>query len=364
MTVDLWDWIYERRQEYQRAGDEERVRLTKYWECAHPFGETDPDRAVALLAEGRLLAAELGDRWWKIILDQWHLAALLHFKRDYRQAVELAVRNAVAVSRPENAAYPGRWHVYRDLAGAYIGVDPEGYAERIRETLAYIDREIPAETVEARYLTLGCLRQFHQEMGDFAAVEATVTQAQNLLDRDYERRESGEYSMIFHYSALCWVAARREDWRKLAEVAALGEEMARTYEKQMELCEFLAWQAVLARRDGEEARAQRLHTTAAAKRARLRMPSEREYPDATALFHELGGDLDKALQMREWELANIAGTGRLAYECEIHVKRAALLAKMGLLRTAHLDAARQAALILHKPEKALAEIDKLAVSLR
>ena len=125
--------------------------------------------------------------------------------------------------------------------------------------------------------------------------------------------------MIFHYSALCWMAsAQRQDWEKLAEVAALGEEAARSVGKQMELCEFLAWQSVLARRAGDEPRARRLHAQAAAKMAALRMPSEREYPDATALFHELGGDLDKALQMREWELANIASTGRVAYECEIH----------------------------------------------
>jgi hypothetical protein len=130
------------------------------------------------------------------------------------------------------------------------------------------------------------------------------------------------------------------------------------------MCEFLAWQAVLARRDGDEARAQRLYATATAKRARLRMPSEREYPDATALFHELGGDFDKALHMRDWELTNIASTGRVAYECEIHLKRATLLAKMGLLRIEHLDAARRAALKQHKPEKALAEIDKIAISLR
>ena len=51
VTVDLWDWIYERRQEYQRAGDEERVRLTKYWECAHPFAETDIDAQVRVVAQ-------------------------------------------------------------------------------------------------------------------------------------------------------------------------------------------------------------------------------------------------------------------------------------------------------------------------
>ena len=106
--------------------------------CAHPFGETDPDRALAILVEGRALAEALGERWWKLILDYWHLGALLHFKRDYRRAVELAVRNTVAVSRPENVNFP--------VGAAFLSIaiwraptsasDPEGYAaERIRETL-------------------------------------------------------------------------------------------------------------------------------------------------------------------------------------------------------------------------------------
>jgi hypothetical protein len=362
--MDLWEWIGERRAQYEHAGDEARVRLTRYWEMAHPLGETDPDQAVALLAEGRLLAAELGERWWQLVLDHWHLAALLHFKRDYRQAAEAAVRIAVAASRPENAAFPGRWVVYRDLVSAYVGVDPEGYADRIREALAYLDRAIPPEPNEARYLMLGSARQFHQEMGDFDAAEATAMQAQALLDRDREYRHHGRYSMIFHYSALCWIAARREDWRRLAEVAALGEETARSRNKQMELCEFLAWQAVLARRDGDESRARRLHSTAAAKMARLRMPSEREYPDATVLFHELGGELDKALPVRDRELAVLADHGRFAYECEAHLKRAALRAKMGLLRREDLDAARQAALKLRKPDKALTEIERWLAALR
>lgn len=168
--------------------------------------------------------------------------------------------------------------------------------------------------------------------------------------------------MTFHYSGLCWMAHRREDWQKLAEFAALGEESAWHPSQQLELCEFLMWQAVLARREGDERQACRFHATATAKQARLQGVFQREYPDALTLFHELGGHLDRALQVRDWEMAAVKQQGRFAYECEIHLKRTALLAKMGRLRTADLDAARQAALKLRKPEKELAEIDKLAAA--
>src|SRR5262249_27969759 len=146
------------------------------------------------------------------------------------------------------------------------------------------------------------------------------------------------------------------------EMAALGEESARNQGQEQELCEFLAWQAVLARRAGDERRGGRLFAQAAAKRAALRSPPEREYPDAAALYHELGNDLETALQVREWEAALVTNRGRAAYECEAHVKRCGVLARLGRLRTADLDATRELARRLLNPDKALAEIDALAGS--
>lgn len=360
---EFWDWVYARQGEYVLAGDRERARLPLYWGRAFAFRETDPARADAILREGCQLAEQLGERWWSMVTLHWRLQALMHFLKDYREVVELAVRNSVAASKPENAGFPARWYVYLDLVTAYRGVDPEGYAGPIRETLAYLERDIPDVPLSERYLMLENLRGFHVECGDFVTAEAVVARMQELADRDNDRYRVAHY-LTCNYSDLCAIAVRQEDWTKLADAATEGESAARTAGLQMELCEFLTWQAVLARRAGDEPRARRLHATAAAKIANLRMPPQREYPDAVALFHELGGELDKALPVRDRELAVLADHGRLAYECEAHLKRAALLAKMGLLRREDLDAARQAACKLRKPEKALAEIERLLATLR
>jgi hypothetical protein len=206
------------------------------------------------------------------------------------------------------------------------------------------------------------LRGFHMECGDIDTAEAVVMRMQELADRDYERYRVVHY-LTCNYSDLCAIAVRQEDWTKLADAAAEGENVARAAGLQMELCEFLTWQAVLARRAGDEPRARRLHATAASKIAGLRMPPQRDYPDAVVMFHELGGELDKALPVRDRELAVLADHGRFAYECEAHLKRAALRAKMGLLRREDLGAARQAALQLRKPQKAVAEIERLSSEL-
>jgi hypothetical protein len=360
---EFWDWVYARQAEYHIAGDRERARLPLYWGQAFEFRETDPAHAEAILREGWHLAQSLGEPWWTMVLLHWRLQSLMHWLKDYREVVELAVRNSVAASKPENAAFPARWYVYLDLATAYRGVDPEGYAAPIREALAYLERDIPDVPLSERYLMLENLRGFHLECGDIAAAESVATWMQELADRDTDRHRVAHY-LTCNYSDLCAIAVRQEDWNKLADAATEGENAARTAGLQMELCEFLTWQAVLARRAGDEPRARRLHATAAAKIAGLRMPPQREYPDAVALFHELGGELDKALPVRDRELAVLADHGRFAYECEAHLKRAALRAKMGLLRREDLDAARQVACKLRKPERALTEIERLLAALR
>jgi hypothetical protein len=355
--MDIWDWILERRKEYTAAGDNDRLRLTTCWQRAFPFREKDPDQAVALMSEGVALAEELGERWWTMLLNHWRLSALIHFKKDYRQAIELAVRNSLAAAKPENTAFPARLSLYSDLIDVYLGVDAEGYADQIRATLAYLDKEI-AQADEQRYMLLGSTRDFHMHLGDFAAAEATVMQAMDLVGRDPDRRQ-GIHHSVFNISALCWIAYQQQDFEKMADAAADGEQAARTVGHQMELCEFLAWQAVVARKQGDELRARRLQSTANTTMSRIQMPPNREYPDAMVLFHELGGDLDKALQVRDRELAANDNLGRLAYLCEVRVKRCTLLAKMGRLQAADVDAARQAAQKLRKPERWLAETEKL-----
>jgi hypothetical protein len=322
------------------------------------YQDTDPDRAVSILREGCLLAEEVGDRWLTIALYHWLLAVVMGCRRDYRQVIELAIRNTLAVSKPENAAFPDRWVIYLQLAEAYLGIDPEGHAELIRETLMRLDRDTPAGAVDQRCGILNSLCRFHLELGEFEDAKAAIHRIEemNAFGVDEECRT---FTLVFLYAALCWMAYKQGDWKQLSAAAELGEGAARAMDLEYELSDFFAWQAVLARLDGDEQRAARLLSTAAAKLSRRQIPPEREYPDAMAFYHELGDDLGRALEVRDWELACVKDTGRFAYECEVHLKRAALLAKMSRLRLSDLETAREAALKLQRPEKALTEIDAL-----
>jgi hypothetical protein len=359
---NLSDWIVEQDRAYRKAGDDERLFISDGWSRAFKFRETDPNQAIQVLHEARQHAEQLGDLYWMMITEHWRLSAMMYFKKDYRQVVELAVQNAVLAAKPEHAAFPGKLVIYSDLALAYSDVDPEGYADEVRKTLSYLDKELPQEPNEDRYLMLEIDCDFHLGLGDLKGARQAIARTMALAASGSRRRQGAHFS-AFAFAALCWVACQEGDWRGVAESAEAGEECARIVGHQMELCEFLAWQAVVARREKDELRARRLHFTAHTTMSRIRMPPNREYPDAMMLFPELGGDLDKALQVRDRELSANHNLGRLAYLCEAHVKRCQLLAKMGRLQAADLDAARQAVQKLRKPERWLAEIDKLAAAL-
>jgi hypothetical protein len=123
---------------------------------------------------------------------------------------------------------------------------------------------------------------------------------------------------------------------------------------QVELSGFLMWQALLARRAGNEARASQLHRQANTRIARLRMPPDSAYRDAESAFHEHSGRLDLALAVRDDELAGLRDRGRFFLESSTHVKRCDLLRRLGHLTPADLRAARESAGNLREPSTVLA----------
>jgi hypothetical protein len=352
------DWFDEYGWDALRRGDEERVRLARLHHEAYGHRETDPDRALALIAQGRRLAERLREPWWVLYYDHYHVHALLHFKQDYNDVLERAVGNTLEARKPAYAAFPRRLLIHDDLVAAYTGIDPVGYAGPIREALAWLDAEAPAAG-EDRYMLLGAVRQLALDLGELGAAEEAVRQTLALADADADRGMA-QHFLVFTYAALADLCWRRGDWAGLAEVTATGEEVARQVGHRVELAGFWMWQALLARRAGEEGRAAALYRKASGSMARVRMPPDPAYFDAECAFHELAEGPARALGVRERELEAIAGRGRLACECACHVKRCRLLAKMGRLRAEDLAAARAAAGRLRQPEGPLAELERMA----
>jgi hypothetical protein len=353
--MSVWDWVREYRRDAAARGDAARLRLTRLEHDAADFMESDPDRALALLDEGRRLAVALHEPRWALFYDHWRLQVLLHHKCDYREAGDLAVRAALEARKPAFADLPQRNCLQEDLINYYLGVDPVGHEAAVEQALSFMEQEV-APDMECRFCLATCRTRFERERGRPDAARAAGLRALALAEDDGE----AHYAVNAH-THLCHLAFLGGDLDALREYATGGEELARALPlKQSELATFVLWQALLARRDGDEGRARRLQRAASARMGRLKAPPGEEYFDAWAAYHEEGGNHAAALQVRDRQLAGLAGTGQHAYECRARLRRCRLLARLDRLTDADLDAARAAAGRLRRPAAALAELARLA----
>ena len=308
----IWDWFDEFEWAARAAGDPERIALGELHRQAYRFRETDPDRALTLYAEGRQLAARLREPWWTLYYDQQRAHALLHFKQDYREVLDLAVRNTLEVRKSGYANFPRRLLVHLDLVSAYLGVDSVGHAAAIRQALDYLDQESPPAGDE-RYLVLGSRRQFSLDLGLLDEAELLGQRSLALAAEDADCGRA-QHFLVFTYGAMAEVAFKRGDFTALREAARTGEEVTRRVGHQVELAGFFLWQALLERRQGREANAMSLYRQASQRIARLGMPPDASYRDAEMRFHEQAGNVDRALGVRDAELRGLRDRGRLFRE--------------------------------------------------
>jgi hypothetical protein len=351
----IWDWFDEFELEARRGGDFQRTRLGELHREAYRFRESDPDRALILYGEGRRLATTLREPWWVLYYDQQAVHALLHFKQDYRKVLDQAIANVLEVRKPSFVSFPRRLLIHGDLVSAYLGIDPVGHGEAIREALDYLDRETPTEGDE-RYLVLGSQRQFAIDMEAFEEADHFTRQTLELAAADTERRRADHF-LVFAYSAMAEVACKRGDYVDLEEAIDFGEDMARKVGHQVELSGFQMWRSLLLRRSGHEERAGALYRQASQRIARMGMPADSAYRDAESAFHVMAGRLDLALAVRDAELVGLRDRGRVFLESAAHVKRCELLRRLGRLTAADLETARQVARHLREPSAALEALD-------
>ena len=353
-----WDWFDEYEWHARLAGDADRVRLGELHRISYRYRETDPDQAVAILREGRELAGRLEEPWWALYYDQQRVHALLHFKQDYRDVLDLAVRNTLEARKPAYADFPRRLMVHGDLVSAYLGIDPEGHADAIRQALDHLDGQTPA-TGDERYLLLGSQRQFALELGQLDEAYHYSLRSLELAAGD---RDSGRarHFLVFAYSGLAEIAWRRRDVPALAEAAREGEDLARRVGHQVEMAGFALWKALVRRLRGQEDGASEILVALAGRQLnRMKMQPDTSYRDAECAYHEVGGSLELALGVRDRELAGLIDRGRFAAECACRIKRAWLLHRLGRGSGEDLDEARRAAGRLRKPGSPLGQIERI-----
>jgi hypothetical protein len=281
----------------------------------------------------------------------------LHFKQDFRVVLDLAVRNTLEVRKPAYAGFPRRLLIHLDLISAYLGIDPAGHADSVRQALAYLEQEVEPISDE-RYLLLGSQRQFALDLDRLMEARELGRASLALAAEDADLGRARHF-LVFTYSGLAETAFRHGDDEALEAAAESGEDMARQVGHQVELAGFQLWRALVARKRGQESQAVQLYRHAVARLDRLGMPADSSYRDAECAFHEVKGDLDRALAVRQSELRAIEGKGRLVCEAQVHVKRCELLGRLGALTEGDVDRARGAVARLRAPQRLRGRLERL-----
>ncbi|MCI0456672.1 MAG: hypothetical protein L0Z62_06795 [Gemmataceae bacterium] len=357
--MKMRDWLASQAQEIRRRNDRQRLQMLQCYLEAYEARESDPDRAYAAFTQGRQMAERLNDPWWVLFYRKEQVDALLHFKRDYRHVLDLAMQCAMEVRKPANARYPGRIGVWDSLIAAYLGIDAEGYAQPIQQALNYLESEVPPEPDGDRYLLLARKRIFAREREQLQEAYNVCMTEMNLGAADTDQERALHFA-TFTCCEMCLIAGAAQQWQTLGQWAAAAEERARHVGHQCELSEALAWRSVAALQARDVENARRCYRTATATADRLQMPPKQGYYEALALYHEMQGDVENALGVRDAELEALANHGRLLYECRVRIKRCVLLARLGRLQALVLNAARETAQKLAQPAKYLQQLDQLA----
>jgi hypothetical protein len=356
--MSSWDWFHEFERTALEKHDRERLRLCQAYHQGYQLREKDPDQAFGIFSEARQLAHQLGESWMALFYDEWRATALLHFKRDYRNVLDLAVQAALEVRKPQYATFPGRFGIFDNLVAAYLGIDPGGYADAVQQAMDYLDKELPQEPDSHRYLLLARRRIFCLEQNRYDEALDWSLKEMALADSDRDRSRA-EHFQVFVYCALCQIAAARGEWDNLDEWSQTGDTITRRVGHQVELSELIAWRAVVARKRGEEEKAMRLARSAASRQKAQRMPPGRGFYEALCLYHDLSGDLPSVLAVRDRELKDVSGWGRFLTEARCRVNRCKLLARMGQPLDAELEAAREAVAKLREPAPMLSELEQI-----
>ena len=75
--MTIWDWIRDFELQARAHGDVERLRMSRIHNEAYTYRQSDPDRMLALLEDGRRQAMVLHEPWWVLFFEHWKLETMI-----------------------------------------------------------------------------------------------------------------------------------------------------------------------------------------------------------------------------------------------------------------------------------------------
>lgn len=353
--MSVWDWFRNFTRTAYISNDPQRIHMLQlYYESTHD--RRSPDQRLSLLMQSRQLGEELREPCWILWIDHWRIEVLQWAKRDFKTALDVAVRAVMLSRKPENRICQIADRIHINLVEVYLGLDAVGYADSIRENLDYVATEMRLD-YESR-----CMMEFRRscleiELDELEQADASAWRCIEAC----ENADGSSYYLAIAYANLCITAFRRRDYDRLRDYAIVGEICAHNSGggERIYLQNFKAWQALAARHDSETEIANALHRQALHYIRFANITPDLHFYTAVCAYHEMAEEWEPALRLRDQQLEETSVSGSPYAECMCRLERCRLLKRMGKPLENEIETARQVAEGLVDPGYYLERLDKV-----
>jgi hypothetical protein len=347
--MSVWDWYRRYVWDAVSSGDSQRTLMIDLFQRAE--SDLSADERLNLLGQSRHIAEGLGETIWMLWVDHWRIEILQWIKRDFKTALEIAVRATMEVRKDHNKSCQFADRLYIGLVEIYLAIDPIGYENSIRETLVYVENKMTID-YESR-----CMMEFRRacleiELDNLEATEAAAWRCINACESSFG---AGYYHAVA-LACLCVADFRRGDIKKVWEYAILGEHQSRLNSESVYMSEFIAWQAFSARKLGDDLVAKQLYRRAMTFTHDKEQKPDPMFYEALCAYHLLAGDMDHAMTLRDQQLNETIASGSPYRECMCRLDRVRLLKLMGQPVEDEVAGTEKAAVGLAKPDLFLARL--------
>ncbi|MCU0498485.1 MAG: hypothetical protein MUF87_14135 [Anaerolineae bacterium] len=345
--VDLWGWFHSPH----LMNETVRYELTQLFDQGWRKIETSPEEALTTFEQCYQLAMFLGDPCWILFCGHWQTETLLFYLDRAEEALPMAVEWVVKAGQPHYERCPVRGRVYRSLLDAYVIIDAVGYEDKIRETIRYMEAELPLD-YDTHCLLYARLASLELSLDKLSTAIQVTLKFLEISEKNVFQKMNANMKLAYYYyfqGAYDQAMLHAEELERLA-----------IYNRRKgTLAASLAWQAFFNLYHGDALKAGTFYRRAVTQMAQLGTKPGAAYFDALCAYHTHQGELDQCLALRDQQLEIVLSTQHWLSLCECRLTRARLLGKMGLPFDQEIGQLRHDVLKLQRPEFILAKIPRI-----
>lgn len=352
MYVDLWGWFWNEELKAHRNQDRITLRLIELARNGWAYRRSAQSQMMLQCFEdGASLAMQQGNPCWELFFTYWACSTLFYHVDDIQAALEGTIKLIARAHQEQYNSCPIRSRIYFLLADIYYEMDVFGYEDEIKGALDYLEEHIPMD--EDTYFRVQHRRadiHFLYERYDEAFEGVTVYMA---------RATHNEFRMRSAHQMLRAIAYARGELAIAHDHALHAEQFARAIQSHVDVAVALLWQSALSKRQGNDALAQQSYLQGVHIFLQHQLPHWPDYYNAVCDYLEICGETEKALRLRQEQLAEYQDYGSPFYLAWGHLQYCRLLGRSGKDMKTALDTATQLAAVMRKPALYLGKLEKI-----